>query len=372
MPIDPITRALHLRVETDGAKPSVTALFQSSAFEAGSPYFYSRKDNPNVAELEEVVAVLEGARHAVAFGSGMAAISAALDFLRPGNTLVINRLLYGCSFKHFQRVSERLGLKLVIADLSDHAALAGVEGPIHMVFFETPTNPFLRTLDIAEVAGAVKARHPDALIVVDNTWATPLFQQPLEWGADLSVHSGTKYIGGHSDLMCGLVLTDRDDLSDSLRACRFYGGAVLDPHSAWLARRSLQTLGVRVKQQASTTRQMCRFLEGIPQIARVFYPTIDGRQLRDYGGIVFVELAAGLETEYPCLLERLHLYDTGTGMACVTSMIAQPYSGSHASMTDLEKERIGLSRSILRLCFGLEEVEDLKQDLSAAFTAIGK
>ena len=365
-----VSKILHLRVDPGDARPSVTPLFQTSAFEAGSAYFYSRKDNPNVAEFEQVIAELALAKHGVAVTCGMAALKLCLDLLRPGETLVVNKLVYGCSFKLFQREADRLGLNLLFADLTDPAAVDGLPAETRMVLFESPTNPFLKTIPIRRVSDAVKAKNPNALIVVDNTWATPLYQRPLQHGADISLHSGTKYFGGHSDVMAGMILVDDDALHEQISSVRFYSGAILDPHSAWLMRRSVQTLALRLAHQSRVTREMVEFLGGLPQIDTVYYPEIDGQQLLDYGGIIFVDLRADLADRYADLAEGLKLFGTGTGMACVTSMIAQPYSGSHASLDDGEKADMGLGRSTVRFCFGLEDPDDLRADLLQALTAL--
>jgi cystathionine gamma-lyase/cystathionine gamma-lyase/homocysteine desulfhydrase len=361
-----------MRLETQDALPSVTPLYQSSAFEAGSSYFYTRKSNPNVAELEAVVSGLEGARHGIAVATGMAAIRICLDQLRPGDTMVLNSLVYGCSFKLVQRVCDRLGIRLHIMDLSSAPEIDGIPPETSLLLFETPTNPFLRTVDISRVAARVKANNPKAIVVVDNTWATPLFQRPLELGADVSLHSATKYMSGHSDVMGGMILTDRDDLAEAFRAERFYSGAILDPYAAWLLRRSMQTIGVRLAHQGRTTVEMTKFLSRQPQIQKIYFPEIDGRQLRGYGGIIFVELRADLAGRYADLAASLRYFGTGTGMACVTSMIAQPYTGSHASMNDAEKEQMGLSRNLVRLCFGLEDPADLQQDLQNALSLLDR
>jgi cystathionine gamma-lyase / homocysteine desulfhydrase len=366
----PITRCLHMRIEADGALPSVTPLYQSSAFEAGSPYFYTRKNNPNVAELEEVVSGLEGARHGVAVATGMAAIRICLEQLRPGDTMVLNTLVYGCSFKLVQRFCDRFGVHLHILDLSSPVGMDRIPAETRLVLFETPTNPFLRTVDISRIAARVKSKNPKAIVVVDNTWATPLFQHPLELGADVSLHSATKYMSGHSDVMGGMILTDSDDLAEAFRQERFYSGAILDPYAAWLLRRSMQTIGVRLERQGKTTVEIAKFLGKQPQVQKIYFPEIDGRQLRGYGGIIFVELRADLAARYAEFAASLRYFGTGTGMACVTSMIAQPYSGSHASMTDSEKEQMGLSRNLVRLCFGLEDAGDLQRDLQQALVLL--
>jgi cystathionine gamma-lyase / homocysteine desulfhydrase len=365
----PESEALHLRIDHRDAASSVTPLYQCSAFEATSPYFYSRKNNPNVAEYEAVIARLEQAEYAVAVATGMAAISSALQLLTPGATLVINTDIYGCSYRLFDRFADRWHLRLVKLDLSDTSQLAAIPDETAMVIFETPTNPFLKTVRIAHVTERVKATNPTALVVVDNTWATPLYQHPLELGADISLHSATKYFSGHSDVMGGILLTNRQDLYNELRACRFYNGAVLDPHSAWLLRRSLQTLSLRMEQHRRTAAEVAEFLKTCPQVERVYYPEIDGDQLRGYGALIFFELRADLAGHYRDFTGRLKLFGTGTGMACVTSMVAQPYNGSHASMTPTEKAEIGLNERLVRLSLGLEDSEDLKADLGSALRA---
>lgn len=364
-----ITQALHARVNDIGAHPSVTPIYQCSAFEADSPFFYSRKNNPNVAELEDVVRILEGAAFALAVTCGMTAIYATMEFLRPGDTIVINKHIYGCTFKLIQRVCARLGCHLVVLDLADESEIARMPAHTRMVFFETPTNPFLYTISIRQVSDSVKSHNCDALVVVDNTWASPLFQHPLDHGADISLHSGTKYLGGHSDVMSGVLLTNRKDIYDELSHIRFYGGMVLSPENAWLVRRSIQTLQARMLHQKDVTQEMRDFLTTLPQVARVYYPDIDGHQLTSYGGILFFELREDIVDRYQELAAALQLFGTGTGMACVTSMVAQPYTGSHASMTAEEKQMMGLGKNLVRLCFGLEDIDDLKADVATAFSS---
>lgn len=368
--LDPTTRALRVRAVTDGSLPTVTPLFQSAAFRTGSPYFYSRKDNPNVAELEAALAALEGCAHALAVTTGMAALAQVLGVLRPGDVLVCHHLMYGCSLKLFQQQVEERQVQLLVTDLADPAELARLPAATRLVIFETPTNPFLRTVTIAPVAVAAKRANPAALVVVDGTWATPLFQQPLRHGADIVVHSATKFLSGHSDVMGGVICTERDDLAALFRERRFYHGANLDPHSAWLLCRSLKTFPLRMRAHQQTTVRLAALLRGFAPVERVDLPEIDGRQLTGYGGIVFVQLREPWHGRYTELASALTLFDTGTGMAAVTSMVAQPYSGSHASLCDAEKEAIGLNRGLVRLCFGLEDEGDLAADLTRAFAAL--
>lgn len=203
-------------------------------------------------------------------------------------------------------------------------------------------------------------------MVVDNTWATPLYHRPLQLGADISLHSATKYMSGHSDVMGGLVLTDRDDLAEDLRQTRFYGGLVLAPESAWLLRRSLQTMPLRLQQQGQAARTVRDFLAGRDEVSQVYYPEVDGEQLSDYGALIFFRLKDAQPGQYERFRDALQWFGNGTAMACVTSMVAQPYSGSHASMTEQEKRDIDLGEDVVRLSIGLEALDDLLADLAQA------
>ena len=368
----PTTAALHQRIDNSETHPVVTPLYQASAFTADSPYFYTRKNNPNCEELERVVACLEEAPHAISTTTGMAAIALVASLLGPGDRVVLNRLIYGCSFRFFERLRRARHLELTVLDLSRSDELERIPEDVRMVFFETPTNPFLESISIAAVAERARTRSPSCLVAVDNTWATPLFQRPLEHGADVSLYSATKYFSGHSDVMGGVVVVKSAELADRLREERFYSGAILDPHSAWLLRRSLQTFPLRMREHQRVTDIMAEFLEDLPQIAQVYRPRVDGQQLTGYGGILFCDLREDLAPRYQELTRALRLFDTGTGMACVTSMIAQPYTGSHASMTADEKAAMGLDEGLIRLCFGMEDVEDLKRDLREALESIDR
>jgi len=361
------TEILHIKVDDREAHPSVTPIYQCSAFSADSVFFYSRKANPNVTELEQVVASLEGSEYALAYSTGMSAIYMVLELLKPGASLVINKYIYGCSYKLFQRYAARIGAHLTILDLTTENGLKALPAHVDMVIFETPTNPFLKDIDIHAVSNAVKQNNPQALVVVDNTWATPIFQKPLNFGADISLYSATKYFSGHSDVMGGLVLVNDEVIYNRLLEGRFYSGSILTPNSAWLLRRSMQTFDLRMERHSRTTSWMLDYLQELPFVERVYYPRIDGKQLTGYGGIVFVDIRPDLIPFYKTFTGALKWFGTGTGMACVTSMVAQPFTGSHASMTDQEKADMGIGKGLVRLCFGLEDLEDLKEDLLQAF-----
>jgi cystathionine beta-lyase/cystathionine gamma-synthase len=352
------TRALRTRVDATQARPATTPLYQNSAFESGSSFFYSRKSNPNVAELEDCVRILEGAQHALATTTGMSAIHLALSLVPNGSTVLVNKLVYGCSLKLIERVAGRQNWRVLIRDLD--GVLEDLP-KIDCAFFETPTNPFLKEISIKKVGERLG---PDCLIIVDNTWAGPLYQSPLEHGAHLSLHSATKYFSGHSDVMGGLMLMNSETLYNRLFEERFYTGANLDPHSAWLLRRSLQTLPIRMERQIQNALKVAEWLNNRPEVKTVYFPKGDGEQLKQYGGILFFEFQETLGDVYKKFSECLQLFSTGTGMAAVTSMIAQPHSGSHASLSDAQKCEMNIGKNLVRLCIGLESVEDLIQDLS--------
>ena len=279
----------------------------------------------------------------------------------------MQKYIYGCTFKLFQWYANHYDLKLIVEDLSQ---LSENVHHADFVFFETPTNPFLFSVDIKKVAASYKQINSNCVIVVDNTWATPLYQQPCTLGADISLHSATKYISGHSDVMGGIILTNNARISERLRNQRFYTGANLDPHSAWLLRRSLHTLEIRLEKQGKTTQTIADYLKEKSEVSKVYYPEIDGAQLKNYATLLFFDLDSSLIEKYPTFCDHLSLFSTGTGMACVTSMVAQPYTGSHASMDDCEKEDMGLFPTTIRLSFGLENEEDLINDLEHAFQAL--
>lgn len=365
-----ITKMLHERIDIADTHPVVTPIFQNSAFEAHSPYFYTRKDNPNVVELERVMSVLEESEFAVCCSTGMAAIASVLQLLKPGDVLVVNQLIYGCSYKLFQRYCEQFHIDLHFLDLTTEAGILSMPNNVSMVLFESPTNPFVHTLSIQHVATVAKSKNPNALVVVDNTWATPLYQQPMKWGADIALYSATKYFSGHSDVMGGVLTTNNAEIHQKLRDTRFYQGAVMDPNSAWLLRRSMQTFEIRMKAHAETTVIIRDWLEKHPGVTKVYYPNIDGVQLTGYATLLFFDLREDLIDRYPDFIQALKWFDTGTGMACVTSMVARPFTGSHASMADAEKLQIGLTSQLVRLSIGLENTQDLIDDLSTAFAVI--
>jgi cystathionine gamma-lyase / homocysteine desulfhydrase len=369
--MDKITQMLHCRIDIDGSKPAVTPIFQNSAFRADSQYFYSRKDNPNIKELEELFKILENSKFGLVSTTGMSSIFLILHLLPPQSSLLINQDMYGCSYKLFQKYATHFNINLHIKDLSIKRTIDTLAEKFDMIFFETPTNPFLKTIDIAYISNKVKSLNKQCLVVVDNTWATPLYQHPLRLGADIAMYSATKYFSGHSDVMGGAIMTDNESIDKQLRELRFYSGSIMEPQSAWLLRRSMQTFSLRMIKHSLTTLTIKDFLNTCPQISKVYYPIIDSKQLTNYGTLIFFEFKRNLQEKYKAFSTALTLFDTGTGMACVTSTVAQPFSGSHASLTEQEKKEMSIGKGLVRMSFGLESVDDLIADIRQAFLCIG-
>jgi cystathionine beta-lyase/cystathionine gamma-synthase len=366
------TKILHTKVDTGKANPNVTPVYQCSSFISGGDYFYTRKSNPNSDELEMVFREFEDAEYAVTVTTGMTALATTLNLLHPGDHLIVNKLIYGCSYNLFKIYCEDKHVELEVMDLSSEGVESRVKSNTKMILFETPTNPFLKTINIQQISSAAKKKNPGVLIVVDNTWATPLFQRPLQWGADISVYSATKYYSGHSDVMGGVIVTNNSDIAEKLYKLRFYSGAILPPYSAWLIRRSMQTLCLRLRHHQTVTLEIKKFLEGSSYIKDIYYPEVDGIQLTGYATLIFFTFKEQYKNGYEEFISRLKLFEPGTSMACVVCAVAQPYTGSHLSMSPGEKEEVGLTKSLVRLSFGLENIEDIKKDLSRAFKALDK
>jgi cystathionine gamma-lyase/cystathionine gamma-lyase/homocysteine desulfhydrase len=364
--MDRITQILHTRVDVSGAKPNVTPQFQCSSFLADSDYFYTRKGNPNASELEEVLQVLEGCRFARVVTTGMSAITAALRLLRPGDHLVVDRLIYGCTYKLFKDFCLHYGIELDFIDVTQPDLKSALKPNTRMIFFETPTNPFLKSISIKKVREVIDQFQPGIRIVVDNTWATPYFQKPLELGADLCVYSATKFYSGHSDCMGGVLSMNDEALAEIISQIRFYSGCILDPHSCWLIRRSMQTFSLRMEGHQVVLREMNEFLQGQEEIEKIYLPEIDN-QLQGYGCILFIELKRSFEEKADAFVRNLKMFERGTSMASVVSAVAQPFSGSHLSLSCQEKAEMGISPRLIRLCFGFEKTADLKEDLKNAF-----
>ena len=374
------TRAIHAGQEPDETTGAVippislSTTFAQRAVGEHQGYEYARSGNPTRAALEACVAALEGAAHGLAFASGLAAEDALLRLLGAGDHLVIPDDAYGGTFRLVARVHGPAGLSWSAADLTDLDALATAwRDETRMVWIETPTNPMLTVVDIATVAAFAHAR--GAVVVVDNTFATPYLQQPLESGADIVVHSSTKYLGGHSDVVGGFVAVDDAETADRIGFLQNAAGAVPGPFDCYLVLRGVKTLAVRMDRHCSNAREMVAMLDAHPAVARVLYPGLPGhpghdvatRQMRDFGGMVSF-LAAGGEPAALAIVERTRLFTLAESLGAVESLIEHPGRMTHASAAGSPLE---VDPALVRLSVGIETPADLVADLQSALDATG-
>jgi len=369
------TRAIH-----DGQAPDPTTgavippIYQTSTYVQQAPgehrgYDYSRTANPTRTALEQALASLEEAEYGLAFASGMAAIAAVAFLLSPGDHVVAPDDVYGGTHRLFVRVLQRYGIEATFVDMRQVSAVErAVRERTRLLFLETPTNPYLRILDIARLAEVGHAA--GALVAVDNTFATPYGQQPLRLGADLVVHSTTKYLGGHSDVVGGAVLTSRPDLYERLKFLQNAAGAVPGPLDCWLVLRGLRTLAVRMERHAHNAARVAQFLLEDPRVSRVFYPGLTdhpghelaARQMRCFGGMVsFVVRGGGADARR--VATRTKLFLLAESLGGVESLIDHPASMTHASVAGTP---LAVEEGLLRLSVGLEHADDLIADLEQA------
>ena len=379
----PDTLAIHFAQEPDPTTGALaTPIHATSTFVQDSPgvhrgFDYSRTNNPTRSTLERVLAALEGVEHCAAFASGLAAENAILQaLLSPGDHLITTPDVYGGTFRLLNAVHGPKGVAWTQADLSDERAFTAAFRPAtKLVWLETPTNPRLLVYDIAKVCDIAHRR--GALVVVDNTFASPVNQQPFALGADLVVHSVTKYLSGHSDLIQGAVLARDASVFAPVKFLQNATGAVPSPFDCWLTLRGLKTLGLRVERHNSNALQVAHFLAGHPAVARTYHPglpshpghEIAARQMTGFGGMVSVELGADAAATRR-FVSSLRYFKLGESLGGVKSLVCHPASMTHASIPAADRRRLGLSDSLVRLSVGIEDVLDLVEDLSAALDAV--
>jgi cystathionine gamma-lyase len=334
---------------------------------------YGRSGNPTRKALEENLAALEHARHSLAFASGLGAESTLLLLLSPGDHVVYMEDVYGGTFRLFDKVLKRFGLTFSPVDASDLDAVeAAMSEKTRMVWLESPTNPLLRVVDIDAVSEI--AHSHGAMVCVDNTFATPYLQQPLHLGADVVVHSSTKYIGGHSDVVGGALMTNDEELEKQLRFHQNAVGAVPSPFDCWLLLRGVKTLALRVERQCANAMEVARALQANKNVKRVFYPGLEShpnravaeRQMRLFGGMVSFEVAD--EPTAFRVLERLRIFALAESLGAVESLAEHPARMTHASIPASERQRSGVGDGLIRLSIGVEDVADLIADLEDALS----
>lgn len=373
------TRAIHAGQQPDPATGAVvTPIYATSTYAQDAPavhkgYEYSRTGNPTRAAYERCIADLEGGRRGFAFASGMAAVDAVLALLDSGAHVLAMDDLYGGTRRLFEGVRARAsGLRFSFADLSDPDAVAAALAPdVAMIWVETPTNPMLKLVDLAAVAGLARAR--GILTVADNTFASPWVQRPLDCGFDIVVHSATKYLNGHSDMVGGLAVAADDGLGERLAYLQNAAGAVQGPFDSFLAHRGLKTLALRMERHSGNALAVARWLEGRSGVGRVLYPGLPGhpqhglakRQMNSFGGIVTVEIEGGLKASRR-MLEACEVFQLAESLGGVESLIEHPALMTHASVPAEVRRDLGIGDGLVRLSVGVEHVDDLVADLEQA------
>ncbi len=374
------TRAIHAGQSPDPSTGAImTPIYATSTYVQSSPgvhkgYEYSRTQNPTRMAYERCVADLEGGRAGYAFASGLAAAATVLDLLDSGSHVIAMDDLYGGTYRLFERVRRRsAGLDFTFIDLNDAAALkAALKPNTRMIWAETPTNPMLKLVDLAKV-GAFARKH-GLILVVDNTFSSPMLQRPLEHGAHLVLHSATKYLNGHSDMVGGIVVAGDDaELAEKMGFLQNSVGAVAGPFDAFLAMRGLKTLHLRMRAHCAGALELAQWLEKHRQVERVIYPGLKShpqhalakKQMHGFGGIVTIVVKGGLR-KARAVLERCELFALAESLGGVESLIEHPAIMTHASVPPANRKRLGISDGLIRLSVGVEDVGDLRAELAAA------
>lgn len=372
IPIDPLTGAISVPI------------YQTSTFVQESPgvnkgFDYARSGNPTRQALEEIIAKLEHGTTGAAFASGLAAIDAVIKLLKSGDEILAVDDIYGGAFRLFTHIYEKFGIKVNYTDTTDPANVFNAFTPAtKLVWIETPTNPTLKITDIAAVAKIAKANN--ALLCVDNTFASPALQQPILLGADIVVHSGTKYLGGHSDLIAGLVVTKEKELGEKIKFIQNASGAILSPFDSWLVIRGIETLPLRIKQHCSNALEVAEYLLTHPAVAKVFYPglpdhpnhAIASKQAKGFGGVVSFVLNDDTEEAATSFVTSTRYFKLAESLGGVKSLLCHPAQMTHKSIPASIRRNAGVSDSLIRLSVGLEDAHDLIEDLRCAFITSSK
>ena len=377
------TRVVHAGQEPDPSTGAImTPIYQTSTYVQQAPgrhkgHEYGRVTNPTRSALEDNLAALEGADHGICFASGVAATDALVKELRPGDHLVASNDLYGGTYRLFRQVYGPFGIASSFVDMTDPANVERALRPeTKLLWIETPTNPLIRVVDIRRLCELAHAHGVD--VAVDNTFATPYLQQPLALGADLVVHSTTKYLGGHSDIIGGAVCTSRADWNEKLRFQIKSIGAVPGPMDCFLALRGIKTLHLRMERHCTNARRIAVFLEAHARVGRVYYPglptdpghAVARQQMRDFGGMISFTLADDDMDKALRVLSGTRVFSLAESLGGVESLIGHPATMTHASIPHEERLKAGLSDTLIRLSVGVEDVEDLLEDLDQALAAV--
>ncbi|MCB0374503.1 MAG: cystathionine gamma-synthase [Sinomicrobium sp.] len=373
------TKTIHGGQEHDPAYGAVMPpIYQTSTYAQSTPgghkgYEYSRTHNPTRTALENALASVEGGNHGIAFASGLAAIDAVIKLLSPGDEVVSTNDLYGGTYRLYVHIFQKYGIKFHFTGMRDISVIERHITPkTRLIWVETPTNPMMNIIDIEALSKIAGKRN--ILLAVDNTFATPYLQQPLELGADIVMHSATKYLGGHSDAVLGGLVTNRAELNEKLRFIQNASGAVCGPMDSFLILRGIKTLHVRMQRHCENGRAVAEFLAAHPKIEKVYWPglkthlnhEVAARQMKDFGGMLSFVTKGNDYKEAVKIVERLKLFTLAESLGGVESLAGHPASMTHASIPKEEREKTGVLDALIRLSVGIEDVDDLIDDLKQA------
>lgn len=371
------TQLIHGGIFGDQKTGAVSVpIYQVSTYKQDGPgkhrgYEYSRTGNPTRHALEELIKELEGGKRGFAFGSGMAAMTAVMMLFNQGDHILLTDDVYGGSFRVMTKILNRFGLEATFIDTSDMDSIEkGIKQNTKALFIESPTNPLLKITNLEEIAKIAKAHH--LLTIVDNTFSTPYWQNPLTLGADIVLHSATKYLGGHSDVVAGLAVVNDEKLGEDLHFVQNSTGGVLGPQDSWLLIRGMKTIGIRMEEHERNTLAIVRFLTGHESISKVYYPglvnhpnhEIAKKQSRGFGGMVSFDVGSGAKAER--VLQKVKYFTLAESLGAVESLISVPALMTHASIPAERRATLGITDGLIRISVGLEDVEDLLEDLEQA------
>jgi len=377
------TKVIHAGIEPDPSTGAImTPIYQTSTYVQAAPgdhkgYEYARTQNPTRTVLETNLAALENGTGAICFASGLAAMDSVLKLLNPGDEVIATDDLYGGSYRIMTKVFGKYGIKFQFADISNISKLdALITGNTKMIWVETPTNPMLNIIDIKAVCDLAKDK--GILVCVDNTFASPYLQNPLDLGADIVVHSATKYLGGHSDVIHGVVVTKNAEIAAQIRFLQNAVGAVPGPQDCFLILRGIKTLHIRVERACQNAEKIALFLQSHPKVSKVYYPgftshpghEVAKKQMKMFGGMVSFDLVANNEESARKVLSGTHYFSLAESLGGVESLIGHPASMTHGSIPKEERLKVGLTDSLIRLSVGIEDVDDLIQDLEQALALL--
>ena len=376
------TKVIHGNQHHDPSTGAVMPpVYQTSTFVQTSPgvplneYEYSRAANPTRTALEQALASIENGVRGLAFASGLAATDSVMKLLKPGDEVIAMDDLYGGTYRMFARIYQEYGIKFHFIDMTDYAAFeAAINGNTKLVWVETPTNPLMKLADIAEIAKITKKHN--LLFAVDNTFATPYLQKPLDLGADIVMHSATKYLGGHSDVIAGALIVKDETLGEKLHFAQFATGGTLGPMDSYLVLRGIKTLHLRVQRHCENGAKVAEYLVNHPKVEKVYYPGLENSPNHDiakkqmiggFGGMVSFTFKSGAKADAIKMLEKVKVFTLAESLGGVESLANHPALMTHASIPEEKRKEIGITDDLVRLSVGVEDIADLVADLEQAF-----